>query len=93
MEHDHPELRRMRTARRRSMREQGYGPGHRARRRMLAPFVAAGLATCARCGKQIKPGEAWDLGHHDYDRSLPTAPEHAACNRGAPNRLRTSRAW
>ena len=93
MEHDHPELRRVRTARRRSMREQGYGLGHRARRRMLAPFVASGLVVCARCGEPIEPGTPWDLGHNDYDRRVYNGPEHAACNRGAPNRLNTSRAW
>jgi hypothetical protein len=63
------------------------------RRRVLTPFVAAGLATCARCGKPIEAGEAWDLGHDDYDRTRYTGPEHAACNRGAPNRLNVSRQW
>jgi hypothetical protein len=60
---------------------------------MLAPFVAAGLATCARCGEPIEAGAPWDLGHDDYDRSRYSGPEHAVCNRGAPNRLRTSRTW
>jgi hypothetical protein len=59
---------------------------------MLAPFVASGLAVCARCGELIAAGEAWDLGHSD-DRSRYSGPEHVRCNRGAPNRLRTSRTW
>jgi hypothetical protein len=29
----------------------------------------------------IAPGEPWDLGHHDLDRSVYTGPEHRSCNR------------
>ena len=36
---------------------------HRAKRKALAPAVAAGLYNCARCGERIEPGEPWDLGH------------------------------
>jgi hypothetical protein len=83
----------MRRVREPSMRMQGYGVDHYARRRVLAPIVASGLVDCARCGEPIEPGTPWDLGHDDYDRTRYSGPEHAACNRGAPNRLRTSRAW
>jgi hypothetical protein len=86
-------LRRVHQARRKSARERGYGTGHRVRRRVLAPLVAAGLADCARCGEPILAGEPWHLGHDDYDRSRWTGPEHVRCNCGAANRLRTSRAW
>jgi hypothetical protein len=84
---------RVHVKRKRSRQERGYGVGHFARRRVLEPFVDAGLATCVRCGEAIEAGEAWDLGHNDLDRSRYSGPEHAACNRGAPNRLRTSRTW
>jgi hypothetical protein len=70
-----------------------YGVTHQRTRRMLAPFVAAGLAECARCREPIAPGEPWDLGHDDLNPELHTGPEHAHCNRGAPHRNQTSREW
>jgi len=79
--------------RRLSTTKRGYGMGHQARRRVMAPLVASGLATCTRCGEPIEPGTPWDLGHDDYDRTKYSGPEHAACNRGAPSRLRVSREW
>ena len=69
------------------------GVGHRQRRRVLAPIVAKGLVDCARCGEPIEPGEPWDLGHDDFDRSRYLGPEHRRCNRAAPNQLRVSRDW
>lgn len=79
--------------RRRTTTEQGYGSRHQRIRRVLAQTVAAGLAYCARCGDPISPDEPWDLGHDDFDRSRYSGPEHARCNRGAPNKLHPSRAW
>jgi hypothetical protein len=72
---------------------RGYGWKHQQLRRSLAREVAAGLATCARCGRPIDPDEQWDLGHDDYDRTLYTGPEHRACNRATTRRRRTSRRW
>src|SRR6202008_906015 len=53
---------------------RGYGAAHQAKRKELAPTVAAGLATCWRCGMPIMPGQAWDLGHDDRDRSVYRGP-------------------
>ena len=38
------------------------------------------------CGRLIMPGEAWDLGHNDLDRSRYSGPEHSKCNRGTAGR-------
>jgi hypothetical protein len=85
---------------RKSREARGYGPAHRAHRRRLIPIVAAGLAHCSRCGDPIVPGEDWDLGHDDWDRTIYIGPEHRRCNRSAAGkksaelqRTRTSREW
>jgi hypothetical protein len=63
-------------------------------------MVEAGLVDCARCSHRILPGEEWDLGHDDVDRSKYIGPEHRRCNRSAAGkksaelqRPRTSRDW
>lgn len=61
--------------------KNGYGIAHQKRRDRLARTVAAGEAVCWRCSKPIKPGQPWDLGHHDLNRSVYMGPEHRACNR------------
>ncbi len=63
--------------------ERGYGTSHRKRREALKPTVDAGQADCWRCGHPIEPGEPWDLGHDDHDRSVYRGPEHRHCNRGS----------
>jgi hypothetical protein len=70
---------------------RGYDPRHRSLRKQWAPKVAAGTVRCARgaackfavdgVAAFIKPGDPWDLGHDDKDRSRYSGPEHAACNR------------
>lgn len=76
--------------------ERGYGPEHQKLRRQLEPLVRAGAAVCWRCGEPIAPGEEWDLGHDDEDRSIYRGPEHLRCNRATTSRRlarRTSRRW
>lgn len=77
---------------------RGYGTPHQAKRKQLAPIVAAGRAVCWRCGFPIHPNEPWDLGHDDDDRRVYRGPEHRACNRATTGRSRrqpniTSRRW
>src|SRR4051812_32548558 len=66
--------------------QRGYGAVHQERRRQVAPIVESGRAVCVRCGEPIDPGERWDLGHDDIDRTRYTGPEHARCNRATAAR-------
>jgi hypothetical protein len=66
---------------------------------MLAPFVAAGLAGCARCGEPIEAGSAWALDHRD-DRLPRTGPPRCNAQAGAAKTnaaraetMRWSRRW
>ena len=79
--------------RRKNVKQARYRWNHKKLRAALEPQVRAGLAVCWRCGDPIEPGEAWDLGHDDVYPELHAGPEHARCNRGAPNRLKFSREW
>jgi hypothetical protein len=67
--------------------DRRYGHRHRRLRATLRPLVEAGPVRCAKCGKPIRPGEAWDLGHVDGDDPFTyTGPEHARCNRATAKR-------
>lgn len=66
--------------------QRGYGATHQHMREAWRPAVQAGRVHCARCGRPIRPGQLWDLGHHDRDRTRYTGPEHAACNRRTAGR-------
>lgn len=70
---------------------RGYGNEHQKLRKRLTPAVRAGRVSCWRCGEVIVPdltipGEGWDLGHDDNDRSQYKGPEHAGCNRSTSGR-------
>lgn len=69
-----------------SRSQRGYGAAHQALRADWKPAVEAGGVPCARCRISIKPGEPWDLGHDDNDRSRYTGPEHIRCNRATAGR-------
>lgn len=80
-----------------SRQDRGYDVAHEKLRKRLAPGVAAGNASCVRCGERIRPGEPWDLGHTE-DRTGWTGPEHRFCNRSAGGKKRApkpnpSRSW
>jgi hypothetical protein len=45
----------------------------------------AGLEPCRRCGKRIRPGEAWHLDHRDDGLGY-LGPSHAFCNESAGGR-------
>ena len=62
---------------------RGYGWSHQKERAKWAAIIAANGAICWRCKRIIRPGDPWDLGHHDIDRTRYMGPEHAACNRAA----------
>lgn len=78
--------------------DNGYGAEHRKRRERERALVEAGKAICWRCNKPILPGQPWDLGHDDNDRTKYMGPEHRACNRATKGHrttvvVDTSREW
>jgi hypothetical protein len=87
---------RARRAKQGTTKQRGYGKEHEQRRKVWARSVNAGLVSCARCHLPIHPGEPWDLGHEDGDRSRYSGPEHARCNRATRGRAELtgySREW
>lgn len=76
--------------RRPSATRRGYDQTHKQARERWAPIVATGTVRCWRCGDLILPGQMWDLGHDDHDRSITRGPEHARrCNRATASRRGT----
>lgn len=76
-----------------SAAEAGYGREHQRLRRRLKVVMDATGAACVRCGQWIAPGEPWDLGHDDFDRSVYRGPEHRRCNRATAGRRLIVREW
>jgi hypothetical protein len=72
--------------------QRGYGTAHQKQRQAWAPLVNAGLVNCWRCNQLIQPGQPWDLGHDDQDRTIHRGPECRHCNRSTAasrgNRMR-----
>ena len=75
---------------------RGYGRHHKRLRAVWARQVEAGQVDCARCGRPIFPGQAFDLDHSD-DRLDYLGPSHVYCNRAHvrryPAKRRYSRDW
>lgn len=59
---------------------RGYGAPHRALRAEWQRVVDAGAAECWRCGREVKPGDEWHLGHDDNDRTKYRGVECPKCN-------------
>jgi hypothetical protein len=75
---------------------RGYGWKHQQQRARWQKIVDAGGVRCARCKRPIIPGQPWDLGHVDTDRSLYAGPEHRRCNRATAahkRQVRLRRRW
>jgi len=66
-----------------SRESRGYGAHHRRLRERYRLLIDGGAVVilCARCRRRILPGEAFDLGHVDGDKSRYAGPEHRRCNR------------
>jgi hypothetical protein len=74
-------------------KQRGYDTKHKKLRKKYARMVATGTTPCARCGRLILPGEPWDLGNADSDRSIYAGPEHRACNRATAARRSLKPRW
>lgn len=73
-------------AKRGTAHQRGYGIRHQSLRGSFQGAINGGLIDCWRCGQPIRPGDDWDLGHDDDDRTITRGPEHAYCNRSAAGR-------
>lgn len=81
--------------RKRSSTARGYGYQHQRLRKRWTARIAQGGVTCWRCGTPINPGDDWDLGHDDHDRTRYRGAECRRCNRATSGRRSQphSRAW
>lgn len=65
---------------------RGYGAKHQALRKKWQAIVDRGEAYCWRCGCWLEPGQPFDLGHDDHDRTVYRGPECVPCNRATKGR-------
>ena len=77
-----------------STTNRGYGSSHQKLRKALAAQIAAGAVfQCARCGRPIRAGDVWELGHADapdaHALGLWSGPEHRRCNQQNKSRQQT----
>lgn len=71
---------------------ENYGAAHQRLRAEWALAVRTGRVTCSRCGKLIRRGQRWHLGHRD-DGNGYNGPEHAGCNLSAASAKAHSIRW
>lgn len=65
-----------------STTERGYGAAHQKVRKVWRQRIDAGeCPPCGYCGRPILPGQFWDLGHPNDDRSQIPVPWHRSENR------------
>ena len=70
-----------------------YGYDYQVTRAQWKTKVDAGTEHCRRCGKWIRPGTPWDLGHDDLSGEV-RGPEHRACNRAtATHKAKRRQRW
>lgn len=65
---------------------RGYGHAHQVKRAEYQKVVDAGAGECWRCSTAIKPGDEWQLGHDDDDRSKYRGIECVDCNESTGGR-------
>jgi hypothetical protein len=78
----------------------GYTGKHRVLRNKIKQAMDLGqVFACWRCGEPIQPGQPWELGHDDVDRSIWRGPEHrgrecpAGGNRATAGRRQPPKRW
>lgn len=59
---------------------------HQQMRALWVAAVATGQAECWRCHDPLAPGQPFDVGHDDHDRTIYRGPECLPCNRSTSTR-------
>ena len=66
--------------------QRGYGRQHQLKRAEYQKVVDAGAGECWRCGQPVNPGDPWQLGHDDHDRTQYRGIECIPCNESTGGR-------